>query len=147
MADEKVRFGVCRFAENLDDYVRWLDVVEDLDVDLIGYGDGQSLWADPYVALTLTALHARRARLGTIITNPVTRVASVTASAIASIQQLSGGRAFLGVGTGYSGLVPLGLRSPTMTELETYIDDVRRFCAGDVVRSGGREQRFSWKTE
>jgi alkanesulfonate monooxygenase SsuD/methylene tetrahydromethanopterin reductase-like flavin-dependent oxidoreductase (luciferase family) len=147
MADERVRVGVCRFAEDLDDYLRWLEVVADLDVDLIGYGDGQSLWADPYVVLTLTALHAPRARLGTIITNPVTRVASVTASAIASIQQLSGGRAFLGIGTGYSGLVPLGLRSPTMGELEAYIDDVRRFCAGEVVRRDGRAQRFSWKTE
>jgi len=63
-----------------------------------------------YVTLTALALCTERIELGPGITNPYTRHPSVAASAIASLHELSGGRAFLGLGVGGSlTLDPIGL--------------------------------------
>ncbi|MDB5447064.1 MAG: hypothetical protein JWQ97_2381, partial [Phenylobacterium sp.] len=62
--------------------------------------DSQSLIGDPYVALALAATSTERLGLGIGVTNPVTRHAAVAASAIASVQAASGGRAVLGIGRG-----------------------------------------------
>ena len=60
--------------------------------------DSQNLSGDPYVALAMAATATTRLRLGTGVTNSVTRHAAVTACSIASVQRLSGGRAVLGIG-------------------------------------------------
>ena len=55
---------------------------------------------DPYVTLTAIAAETTTLRLGTGITNPYTRHPAVTATAMASLDAYSGGRAFLGLGAG-----------------------------------------------
>ncbi len=73
---------------------------------------------DLYVCLTAIALATDRIELGPGITNPYTRHPSVAASAIASLHELSGGRAFVGFGAGGSlTLDPLGIERhrPTVT--------------------------------
>jgi 5,10-methylenetetrahydromethanopterin reductase len=65
---------------------------------------------DLYVCLTAMALATRRVELGPGITNPYTRHPGMAASATATIDELSGGRAFLGLGVGGSlTLDPLGI--------------------------------------
>ena len=54
--------------------------------------DSHVLWRDPYPLLTLIAEHTERLRLGTCVTNPGTREPSVTASALATLNEISGGR-------------------------------------------------------
>ena len=54
--------------------------------------DSHVLWRDPYPLLTLMAGATERMRLGTCVTNPATREPSVTASALAVLDELSGGR-------------------------------------------------------
>ena len=64
-----------------------------------------------YVTLTAIALCTERIELGPGITNPYTRHPSVAASAIASLHELSSGRAFLGLGVGGSlTLDPIGIQ-------------------------------------
>ena len=55
---------------------------------------------DVYSTLTLLSLLTNKVRLGTGVTNPYTRNPAVTASSIASIDEISGGRAVLGIGPG-----------------------------------------------
>src|SRR5687767_9104448 len=62
-------------------------------------------WADVYVTIALCASATSRLRLWTGVTNALTRHASVTANAIATAYQLSGGRVALGIGTGDSALL------------------------------------------
>src|SRR3989454_2137515 len=64
--------------------------------------DSHVLWKEPYVLLTLMAQNAKRMRLGTCVTNPATREPTVTASVLAVLQELSGGRMDLGIGRGDS---------------------------------------------
>ena len=54
--------------------------------------DSHVLWRDPYPLLTLMAGATERMRLGTCVTNPGTREPSVTASALATLDEISGGR-------------------------------------------------------
>jgi len=64
--------------------------------------DSHVLWKEPYVLLTLMAQNTKRMRLGTCVTNPATREPTVTASVLAVLQELSGGRMDLGIGRGDS---------------------------------------------
>ena len=53
--------------------------------------DSHVLWQEVYVLLTLMATASERLRLGTCVTNPATREPTVTASALATLNQISGG--------------------------------------------------------
>src|SRR5947208_2352240 len=80
--------------------------------------DSQNLAGDPYVSLALAAKVTDRLKLGTGVTNPVTRHAAATASAIATVQGESGGRAQLGIGRGDSALAHLGRAPAKVDEFE-----------------------------
>jgi 5,10-methylenetetrahydromethanopterin reductase len=144
MAGPNVQFGFSRSATRLDEYLEWVRVADEAGADIIGFGDGQDLWVDPYVTLTLTAANTSRARVGPTVTNPVTRHPAVTAGAIASLQQFSGGRAFLGIGTGLSALRNIGEKSATVAELEEYIRAVQGLTSGKTVEYRGESLRMNW---
>lgn len=55
---------------------------------------------DVWTTLAVLSLLTNKISLGTGVTNPYTRNATITASSIASINELSGGRAILGIGPG-----------------------------------------------
>ena len=78
--------------------------------DGILYTDSQNHNGDCYAALAIAAKATKRIGLGTGVTNPYTRHAAVTASAISTIQVESNGRAVLGVGRGDSAMARRGLR-------------------------------------
>jgi 5,10-methylenetetrahydromethanopterin reductase len=68
---------------------------------------------DVFVVLAAIAAATTRIGIGTGITNPYTRHPAQTAAAIAALDELSGGRAFMGVGAGGSlTLDPLGIERP-----------------------------------
>ncbi|MFD0439966.1 LLM class flavin-dependent oxidoreductase [Streptomyces chartreusis] len=75
---------------------RW----EEEGFDYVPYGD--TTFRDCYVCLGAIAASTTRVALGTYVTNPATRSPLVTAQAIASVDEISGGRAFLGIGMGNS---------------------------------------------
>lgn len=53
-----------------------------------------------YTTLSVLALSTNRIKIGAGVTNPYTRSPVVTASSIASVNEISGGRAILGIGPG-----------------------------------------------
>lgn len=77
---------------------------EELGLDGLLLADSQNLVGDPFVELGLLTQVTSRLGLGTGIVNPVTRHPAVVASAMASLQAESGGRAVLGLGRGDSSL-------------------------------------------
>lgn len=94
---------------------------------------------DVYVVLTAIAAATQRLELGPGITNPYTRHPAQTASAIASLDEVSGGRAFLGVGAGGTlTLDPIGMtrRRPLAAVAQT-IDVARRLFTGSPVDYAG----------
>lgn len=95
--------------------------------------DSQNLSGDAYVALTAAALRTQKLGLATAVTNPVTRHPAVTASAIASIQALSDGRATLGIGRGDSSLAHLGRAPASVAIFKAYLETLQTYLRGDAV--------------
>jgi 5,10-methylenetetrahydromethanopterin reductase len=83
--------------------------------------DSQNLSGDPYVSLALAATVTTRIGLGTGVTNSVTRHAAATATAIASVNRISNGRAVLGIGRGDSALAHLGRAPARLAQFERYL--------------------------
>ena len=119
--DLKVTLDLVRFLETNGFHCAWI-------------GDSPPLgWPDVYVTLALCSAETSRITLAPGVTNPITRHPSVTANAVVTIHRLSGGRAGLGIGVGYSAVRAAGLKPATIQALAEYVADLRRiFQAQDV---------------
>src|SRR5947209_970731 len=122
----------------LDDVRR----AEQLGYDAAWLGDAQLLWRDLYVLLGAAASQTSAIVLGSSLTNPVTRLPSVTAGAIATLHELSGGRARLGIGVGGTSTGMVGAPSATRAQLAAYVRAVRALCAGETVPGPHGEMRL-----
>ncbi len=106
--------------------------------------DSHVLWRDPYPLLTLIAQATSALRLGTCVTNPATREPTVTASLLAVLDELSGGRMDLGIGRGDSARRVLGKPPTTIKDLEQAVQVIRGLVEGRVVEYEGAELRLPW---
>ena len=117
---------------------------EDVGFDYLWLFDSHVLWRDPYPLLTLMAQATSTMRLGTCVTNPATREPSVTASVLATLDELSDGRMDLGIGRGDSARRVLGKPPTTMATLEEAISVIRALVAGEHVEYEGTDLHFPW---
>src|SRR5512137_394519 len=106
--------------------------------------DSHVLWRDPYPLLTLMAQATTTLRLGTCVTNPATREPSVTASSLAVLQELSGGRFDLGIGRGDSAIRVLGKPPTTMAMLEEAVHVIRALAEGRPIEYEGATLQLTW---
>jgi 5,10-methylenetetrahydromethanopterin reductase len=104
--------------------------------------DSQLAMKDVYVGLALAALHTGAMQLGTGVTNPLTRHPTVTASSIAAISELSGGRALLGVGAGDSAVYGIGARPAKVAAMEEALRFWRAVLSGGEGEWEGRTYRL-----
>src|SRR5262245_47143603 len=136
-----VRFGVVLLPESLAAFGALCREVEDQGFDWLGVADSQSVFRELYVALTLAALNTSRVRLGPLVTNPLTRHLVVTASAISSVDEISGGRALLGLGSGDSAITTIGAPPATLAGLEDAVVTLGRLTTGAEIDRDGRRWR------
>ena len=113
-----------------------------------GYDDfwlaDERFFREVYACLTLCALRTRRIRLGPGVTDPYSRHPALTAMAIATLDEISGGRAILGLGAGVSGFRELGVDpSRSATALREAVEVIRRLLAGETVTVKGRAIGFT----
>lgn len=104
--------------------------------------DSQMAFKDVYTTLALCALETSDIRLGTGVTNPVTRDLTVTASSISAIQEVSGGRAVLGLGNGGTAVEGIGLKGTTLGQTGEAAQTLRRLLDGEEVVHGGMPVRM-----
>jgi 5,10-methylenetetrahydromethanopterin reductase len=110
----------------------------------IWVADSQSIFRDVYCALTLCAARTRRLKLATGVTNPVTRHPATVACSLATLDELSGGRAVLGIGVGESSVETLSLRPARIARLEEAALVLRGLVAGEEVEWEGARIRMTW---
>ncbi len=84
---------------NVQRIVEWAKLAEDVGFDYIWVTDHYNN-RNVYVSLTAIALSTDRAMLGPGVTNPYVINPAWTASAVATLNELSNGRAVLGIGPG-----------------------------------------------
>src|SRR5256885_11869922 len=130
VATTAVRFGIVLLPESLAGFGGLCREVEESGFDWLGVADSQSGFRELYVTLTLAALNTSRVRLGPLVTNPLTRHLVVTASAIASVHEVAGGRAVLGIGSGGSAISTIGAPPATVAGLENSLLTLGRRTSG-----------------
>jgi 5,10-methylenetetrahydromethanopterin reductase len=101
--------------------------------DGLAVTDSQNLAGDAWVALTAAAARTTTLKLGTGVTNPVTRHPAVTAAAAAGLAVVAGDRVTVGIGRGDSALAHLGRAPAPVDVLECYVRAVRAYLAGEDV--------------
>jgi len=130
-------FGIgCLTKDPPNQFTKFVKNIEDWGFDTIWISD-QDLFRDCYVSLALAALNTTKIRLGTAVTNPITRHPAITTEAIGTIDELSGGRAILGIAIGGSILKGLELKSSVSICRES-IFLIRRLLAGEKLSYTGR---------
>ncbi len=101
--------------------------------DGLFYSDSQNIRMECWVALTVAAKVTSRLKLGTFVTNPVTRHPAVTASAAATLQEVARRPVVLGVGRGDSALAYLGYGPVPLARFATYLERLQAYLRGDEV--------------
>ena len=96
-------------------------------------------WRDVYMHLGAAAERTGRMRLGPGVTNPLTRHPLATASAIATLDEASGGRAELVAGTGYSSAYIIGRKAATLAGMRAAAALWRSLLDGRPTDPGGSE--------
>ncbi|HVX19972.1 MAG TPA: LLM class flavin-dependent oxidoreductase [Acidimicrobiales bacterium] len=142
-----MRFGTDYYARDMGAYAGTVRACEEAGLELLGHGDSPCLWHDPYVALAVAAEASTTLRLGPMVTNPVTRHPAVTAAAMTSLQELSGGRMVVGIGGGDSAVLNLGRRPAPVDEVVAYATAVRELTAGRPATYHGERLRLRWATD
>ena len=121
---------------------RLATAIEAMGFDYLLCPDTQNLAPDPYGPLSLAAAATTGLGLGTGVTNPITRDAAVTATAIMTLQQESAGRAICVIGRGDSSAAHIGTRNATTAELRTCIERLRAYMAGEAIVERRYERLF-----
>ena len=99
---------------------------------------------EAYTTLAFLAAHTRRVRLGTMVTGVTFRPPALLIKAVTTLDVLSGGRAWLGLGTGYAqdAARAMGLSLPPTAERYERLEETLRLAAqmwaGDASPFHGR---------
>jgi 5,10-methylenetetrahydromethanopterin reductase len=112
--------------------------------DGLALTDSQHLNGDVFAALGIAAHTTTRIKLATAASNPATRHPAVVASAMATIQVESGGRAVLGIARGDSALAYLGQPPMPLREFERGLSLIQAYLRGQTVELNGFASPIQW---
>ena len=136
------RFGLNRFdGTSVEAFAADVRRAEELGWDAALQPDSQLRRRDTYVLLAAAARVTERIVLGPLLANPVTRHPTVTASSIATIDELAPGRTLLAMGVGDTAVRLAGLKPARIHELEASTRLMRALLDGEASRSARRARR------
>jgi alkanesulfonate monooxygenase SsuD/methylene tetrahydromethanopterin reductase-like flavin-dependent oxidoreductase (luciferase family) len=140
-AASDVRFGFADGITNFDYAAIERDArdSEALGAEFLAYGESLTAGGDPYAALAIAGRVTDRLQLGTAVVTPGVRHPALLARTLLTLNGLTNGRVFLGVGTGMF----LGPGRSPLKELEDYCLAVKRLTAGEPVNVDGRACRIT----
>ena len=128
-------FGVGLFpTEPLPKMVQLAKVTEELGYSHIWVGDSHLIWREAYVNMAAMALSTTRVKLGTGVTNPLTRHPSVVASAYATLEEYAPGRTIVGIGLGDSSVETMGMKPAKLSYFEKTMAQMRQLLDGQEVQ-------------
>ncbi|MBV8121542.1 MAG: LLM class flavin-dependent oxidoreductase [Alphaproteobacteria bacterium] len=104
----------------------------------------ERFYREVYSCLGQLAAHTSNVLLGPCVTDPFARHPALTAMAIATLDEISAGRAILGIGAGISGFAELGIdrRKPARAMHEA-IELIRALLRGETVDFHGEAITFN----
>jgi 5,10-methylenetetrahydromethanopterin reductase len=93
--------------------------------------------------MTMAALSTKKVMIGQGVTDPVTRHPLVSANASATIDELSNGRAFVGIGTGGPWGKPMK-KPARLSQLREAVTFIKSYTAGKEVEWQGVKFQSEW---
>lgn len=118
--------------------------IEAMGFDILLCPDTQNLSPDPIGQLSLAGAATSSLRVGTGVTNPITRDPAVLASSLATLAIETKGRAICGIGRGDSSLAHIGKGNGTTAELRTFIERLKGYLSGNTVDRTGHASFLRW---
>ncbi|MCP4225982.1 MAG: LLM class flavin-dependent oxidoreductase [Actinomycetia bacterium] len=120
--------------------------VDEQGFEALWYIDFQLGMKDVYAVMNLAAVATESVQIGAAVTNIVTRHPTITANATAALDELSDGRAMLGLGAGWSAVLAAGGRPSKLSELRAGIDEFHQLFTGETVALYGSDIRLATAT-
>jgi 5,10-methylenetetrahydromethanopterin reductase len=119
--------------KNVEEIHRRAKRAEELGYDGIFLGESHLSSIDSFQTLASCAMLTQRVLLGIAVTNMVFRHPTVLAGAAASLNEISQGRAILGLGTGDGPVYTQGLKATPMKQFEEGLRLIRHLVRGNRV--------------
>lgn len=138
----QIKFSVGIYGtDNAREAVALARMAEDLGYERFWIGDSHMIWRELYVLAGAIAMATQRIEIGPGVTHLAGRHITVTASAMATLHELTGGRVFLGFGVGASGPANIGMKPVSVDQLEANVVTLQRLFRGEAVEINGREAK------
>ena len=116
--------------------------IESLGYDDLWITDSSLHAGEVYVYVTLALWATSTLRVGTAVTNPLTRHPAITANAAATLARLAPGRFVCGIGVGDSPLPEIGLKVAKVDTLVETVATMRRLWAGERLNGQVGRHRY-----
>lgn len=134
-----MKVGICSmWGVSLDQFRSEVKLASALGYELITIGDSPAGWREMVTSMTIAALDAPSARIGSLVTSPFMRHPLVAANAFSTLDELTEGRAVLGLATGGSTVLAIGRMPATQKEIREEISAYKALFAGKGIEWEGR---------
>lgn len=120
-----IKFCLHGSARTLSEAVARAERAERLGFEGIFFADSQMNNVDPFQVMAIAATRTKKIRFGTAVTNMVYRDPTVLASSFATVNEVSDGRAIIGMGTGDGPIYSLGRTATRLAEFERGLRIIR----------------------
>ena len=138
-----IQFCLHGSARSVRDAVDRAKRAENLGFEAIFFADSQMNNADPYQVMAMCAVNTKKIRLGTAVTNMVYRDPTITANSFATLNEISEGRAIIGLGTGDGPVYSLGRTATTLVDFEKGLRVIRDLLSDRGVQVARTKERAS----
>jgi probable F420-dependent oxidoreductase len=109
--------------------------------------DSHILWQEPFPIYTQILANTRNVTVGPMVTNPLTRDWTVTASLFATLNEMFGNRTVIGIGRGDSAVRVINGKPSTLVALAEAVHVIRELANGREVEYRGSTLRFPWASK
>ncbi|HET6713490.1 MAG TPA: TIGR03842 family LLM class F420-dependent oxidoreductase [Actinomycetota bacterium] len=109
--------------------------------------DSHILWQEPFPIYTQILANTRNVTVGPMVTNPLTRDWTVTASLFATLNEMFGNRTVIGMGRGDSAVRVINGKPSTLVALAQAVHVIRELANGREVEYRGSTLRFPWASK
>src|SRR6266478_4561174 len=130
--------GSARSAQEAVDRAKRAEAV---GFEAIFFADSHMNNVDPYQVMALCAVHTKTIRFGTAVTNMVYRDPTITANSFATLNEISEGRAIIGLGTGDGPVYSLGRTATKLVDFEKGLRTIRDLLDDRGIDVPGGKER------
>ena len=131
-------------------YQRMIELMQKAEEHGFEYGwtyDSHILWQESYALLAIAGAQTEKIKLGHCVTNPGIRDPTIVASWYATLNDISNGRAAMGIGRGDSSRRVVGLKPVLVAEFEKRCRMIKELMNGREVDWNEKQLKLEWVRE